>query len=78
MTDLHAPAHARRRISALPHQLKPGDVIRDWGIERTVATVIHQPGIMHVDLVRFEPVFGYPPSLGIDAGVTVTAWRMDA
>lgn len=77
MTD----TRTRRMISALPSELQPGDIIRDWGIDRTIKfTTGHPAAVASRVIVHFEADPGLPDapsSLAIEAHVTVTAWRTD-
>lgn len=78
MTD----TRTRRMISALPSELQPGDIIRDWGIDRTIKFTTGHPAVYaSLVTVHFETDPGLadaPSSLAIDASITVTAWRMDS
>jgi hypothetical protein len=82
MTDPTAPARsgARQRINALPHELEPGDVIRDYGVERTV-TGIQASDNAVLDVVSIllddHPDHAHlPDQLSVTATQPVTAWRM--
>ncbi len=77
MTDLQAPAHTRRttRLRVLPADLRPGDIIRDCGMDRLVTGWPTKSSFMDIVAVPLRPSGDYPTSLGIPAGQHVTAWR---
>jgi hypothetical protein len=73
VTELQAPAHARRMLSALPGELKPGDQIQDHGRTRTISSIEANPGspilaaVLHFD--------DGDDGLGLAPGIRVTTWR---
>lgn len=72
MADTRA---STERINVRPADLQPGDIIRDRGIERVISHVVSNDWLRDTVAVRFERIEGYPDALGIEAAVTVTAWR---
>jgi hypothetical protein len=79
--NAHSTAPTRRRISTLPANLQTGDVVRDWGVERVVKrTESDSAALCNVVTVVFEddphnPAL--PSTLGVEAGIEMTAWRAD-
>lgn len=79
MSETHAPAHARRRISRQAIDLLKGDVVRDYGVERIVRSTESSPSILSdLIIVRFFPDPdhpGLPDHLAVPAKQDVTVWR---
>jgi len=79
VSETQAPAHARRRISTQAIDLMTGDIVRDYGVERTVRTTEASPSILtELIIVRFYPDPdhpGLPDHLAIPAKQAVTVWR---
>lgn len=74
MTDLTAPTHARRMISALPHELEPGDQVQDHGRTRTIRSIEPTPGSRILEAVlHFDD--DSDDGLGLAPGIRITAWR---
>lgn len=69
----------RNRILSLPGSLEKGDVVRDFGTERTVTRTETSPSILaELVIVHFEPIPDrpdLPPSLAVPASQRVTTWR---
>jgi hypothetical protein len=82
MSETHAPAHARRRISVQAIDLVKGDIVRDWGVERTVLRTSTSPSILtDLIIVHFDDDSDHPDlpdHLAVPARQIVTAWRAEA
>lgn len=63
-------------VAAKPAEIRPGDLVRDWGVLRVVAYVLPHRRMLDMSRIYFEPMpGGWPEHLGVENHIDVCVWR---